>query len=125
MVSAGQLAATLRGFVYLARGSRATVALLRHAMPSAKPTIVWSLWSGYLGRGGLIPEFCAAHGMEPVLIHSSGHAHPKDLARLAERLRPKAVVPIHIEAAPRFGELMPNVHLLEDGEAVEVASLLG
>lgn len=124
-VSAGQLAATPGAFVYLARGSRATVNLLNFLLQTAGPTIIWSLWSGYLSRGGPIPEFCAANGIEPLLIHSSGHAHPEDLAELVDRLRPKAVVPIHTEAASRFSELMPNVHLVKDGEPIEVASLIG
>lgn len=124
-VSAEQLAATPTRFVYLARGSRATVALLRRLVPTTRPTIVWSLWRGYLDRGGPIPDFCAAHGMEPLLIHTSGHAHPEDLASLADRLRPQGVVPVHTEAADRFSEFMPNVRLVNDGEAVAVESLMG
>ncbi len=124
-VTAKQLAADPGAFVYLARASGATVALLRFLIPTAKPTIVWSQWSGYLKKGGPIPTFCAEHGVEPLLIHSGGHAHPEDLVELVRRLAPKAVVPIHTEAAAQFAQIMPNVHVIDDGEAVEIGSLIG
>jgi len=124
-VTAEQLAADPGAFVYLARASGATVALLRFLIRTAKPTIVWSQWSGYLKKGGPIPTFCAEHGMDPLLIHSGGHAHPEDLAELVRRLAPKAVVPIHTEAAAQFAQIMPNVHVIDDGEAVEIGSLIG
>jgi len=123
-VTAEQLAADPGAFVYLARASGATVALLRFLIRTAKPTIVWSQWSGYLKKGGPIPTFCAEHGMDPLLIHSGGHAHPEDLAELVRRLAPKAVVPIHTEAAAQFAETMPNVRVVDDGEAVELGSLM-
>ena len=124
-VTAEQLAADPGDFVYLARGSGATVALLRFLIRTAKPTIVWSQWSGYLKKGGPIPTFCAEHGVEPLLIHSGGHAHPEDLAELVRHLMPKVVVPIHTEAAAQFAQIMPNVHVIDDGEAVEISSLIG
>jgi mRNA degradation ribonuclease J1/J2 len=67
--------------------------------------------------------FCSDQGIDPVIIHSGGHAHPEDLQLLVSRLRPKAVVPIHTEAASLFGNLMPNVRVLQDGVAVSVSSL--
>ena len=122
-VTAEQLAAEPGAFVYLARASGATVALLRHLAGTAAPTIVWSQWEGYLRKGGPVPTFCAEKEIEPLLVHSGGHAHPEDLAELVQCLGPRAVVPIHTEAAARFGELMPNVRPVNDGEAVEVGSL--
>jgi ribonuclease J len=125
-VSAEQLASNPRGFVYLARSSTATVALLRYLMKTTRPTIIWSQWRGYLKRGGPIPRFCHEHGIEPVLIHSGGHAYPEDLSDLVCRLHPKAVVPIHTEAAEQFAGLLPNVKVraLKDGEPAQVASLI-
>jgi len=124
-VTTQQLVADPGAFVYLARASRATVALLGRLMAGTVPTIVWSQWSGYLKKGGPVPAFCEKHGMEPLLIHSGGHAHPEDLARLVRCLAPKAVVPIHTEAAAQFPEIMPNVCMVDDGETVEIDSLMG
>ena len=123
-VKSEQLAANPSGFVYLARSSGATVALLRYLSRTKLPTVVWSMWQGYLKKGGPVPNFCAENGIQPVVIHSGGHAHPNDLADLAMRLHPKAVVPIHTEAASQFATFIPNVRVVTDGEEVDVASLI-
>jgi ribonuclease J len=124
-VTPEQLAADPGRFVYLARANKDTVDLLDRLGVDPSPTIVWSQWGGYLQKGGPVPEFCTRRGIEPVLVHSGGHAHPEDLARLVNRLQPKVVVPIHTEAASRYGDLMHDVRLVRDGEPVEVASLTG
>jgi ribonuclease J len=77
-----------------------------------------------LEKGGPVPRFCDENGIEPHIIHSGGHAHPEDLADLARRLHPRAVVPIHTEAAPQFADFIQNVRVVNDGEAFEVASLI-
>ena len=118
------MAANPRGFVYLARSSRATVDLLRYLARTACPTVVWSQWSGYLKKDGPVPSFCDENGIEPYIIHSGGHAHPEDLADLARRLHARAVVPIHTEGAPQFADFIQNVRVVNDGEPVEVASLI-
>ena len=123
-VQAEQMATEPRRFVHLARSSAATVALLRFLTRTTRPTLVWSQWSGYLKKGGPVPRFCNERGIEPKIIHSGGHAHPQDLADLVARIKPRAVVPIHTEAAPQFAAIMPNVRILNDGEAAEVATLL-
>jgi len=91
---------------------------------TTRPTVVWSQWSGYLKKGGPVPSFCDENGIEPYIIHSGGHAHPEDLADLARRLHPRTVVPIHTEAASQFAAFIQNVRVVNDGEAVEVASLI-
>ena len=123
-VSLEQLAANPSGFVYLTRSSGATVKLLHSLARTRRPTIVWSQWSGYLKKGGPVPRFCEELGIKPKIIHSGGHAHPTDLGDLAHRLHASAVVPIHTEAAPQFGDFIQNVQVVNDGEAVEVASLI-
>jgi ribonuclease J len=123
-VTSEQMAANPRGFVFLARSSGATCALLRYLAPTTHPTIVWSQWRGYLDKGGPVPSFCAEHSIDPLVIHSGGHAHPEDLADLASRIHPGAVVPIHTEAASQFAAFISNVRVVTDGEAVEVASLI-
>jgi ribonuclease J len=123
-VTSDQLTANPRGFVYLARSSGATVALLRYLVRTTRPTVVWSQWSGYLKKGGPVPRFCDEHGIDPLVIHSGGHANPEDLADLASRLHPRAVVPIHTEAASQFADIIPNVRVVTDGQAVEISSLI-
>lgn len=123
-VTKEQLAEEPSRFVYIARSNSATVALLQYLLKAKLPTIVWSQWGGYLKKGGPVQGFCWEHNIEPVLIHSGGHAHPEDLVRLAKSLRPKVVVPIHTEAASMFKEMMTNVRGLNDGEGTDLALLL-
>jgi hypothetical protein len=123
-VTSEQLAANPGKFVYLARSSNATVALLRYLTKTMRPAVVWSQWSGYLKKGGAVQDFCKEKEIESILIHSGGHAHPADLIDLVSRLHPDVVVPIHTEAASQFSELMPNVHVFKDSDAVDLKSFV-
>lgn len=79
--------------------------------------LVWSQWRGYLeeGRSRAVLDFLAQHGMPHVVHHTSGHAAPADLRRLAETIRPKTLVPMHGLAPERFREINPDVTIVEDG----------
>ncbi len=68
---------------------------------------VWSLWSGYLGPpyDAELRPFLARHDLEPVLIHSSGHASVPDLERLVIALKPRRLVPIHTFGGDRYADL--------------------
>lgn len=123
-VTSEQLAADPSRFVYLARSSGATVALLRYLAKTALPTVVWSQWGGYLKKEDAVKRFCDENDIVPVLIHSGGHAHPQDLASLVNRLCPRVVIPIHTEAASQFSALMPTVRVVEDGEVVDIGKLI-
>jgi ribonuclease J len=118
------MAADPGAFVYLARPNSATVALLERLIKTAQLTVVWSQWSGYLEKAGPVPAFLAKHAIEPLLVHSGGHAHPQDLVELVLRLGPKTVVPIHTLAPEQFSGLVPNVVGLEDGEVADCRDLV-
>ena len=74
--------------------------------------VVWSLWDGYLDQpsGKRLQTALQSANVPLVQHHTSGHATPADLARLAHALRPEAIVPIHTEApdayASTIGELV-------------------
>jgi ribonuclease J len=124
-VTAEQLSQDPSKFVYLARSSEATVALISYLSKIKMPTIVWSLWSGYLKKGGSVPRFCDQHKIKPLLMHSGGHAHPEDLSSLVKNLCPSVVVPIHTEEALRFSDIMPTVRNVNDGEAADIGLMIG
>jgi ribonuclease J len=79
---------------------------------------IWSQWDGYLdepsGKGFL--QKCDALSVPTEIIHTSGHADPIDLGRLAIAVAPKAILPIHTFHGDRFPELFPNVVRVADGE---------
>ena len=84
--------------------------------------VVWSLWPGYLKEpsGQRLQKTLQAAGVGFALDHTSGHAPVADLQRLAEAMQPGRLVPIHTEAADRYGEFFTNVEFHDDGEWWEV-----
>jgi hypothetical protein len=48
--------------------------------------------------------------------HTSGHADPATLVRLAKALNATMVIPIHTEAPGFMQTLIPNVRILRDGD---------
>jgi len=115
-VSADEIAAAPRRFALLFRPG--VVAALERRGLLRGATLVWSQWRGYLedGRGAATLELIARHGMRREDLHTSGHAAPRDLRRLAETLMPKSLVPIHTAAPERFRELYDAVDPRPDGE---------
>jgi len=84
--------------------------------------VIWSQWDGYLrdGPGARLKSDCQARGIPFDVIHTSGHASPPDLKRLAAAVAPKHLIPIHTFERDRFPELFDNVLLVDDGQWIEV-----
>jgi len=84
--------------------------------------VFWSQWDGYLkDRAGMqLKEECVARGIPFESVHTSGHASPGDLKRLAAAVAPKRLIPIHTFERLRFPELFDNVTLVDDGQWIEV-----
>lgn len=102
--------------------SSAVNEMLKAKALTSSGMVVWSLWPGYLKDGGskkLIKALEEA-GVPFVLDHASGHAPVGDLQRLVHALMPHRLVPIHTEAADRYGDYFKNVELHSDDEWWEV-----
>jgi ribonuclease J len=84
--------------------------------------VIWSQWDGYLteGAGAMLKLDCEARGIPFESIHTSGHASPGDLKRLAAAVAPKRLIPIHTFERERFPGLFDNVSLIDDGEWIEI-----
>ena len=79
--------------------------------------LIWSLWPGYLDRDKLdLRDWAAGHDMAFEVQHTSGHAHVGDLKRLAERIAPSCVVPVHTLHPGDFEGLFANGTRYADGE---------
>jgi ribonuclease J len=80
--------------------------------------LVYSQWWGYFENER---EFWTTHGIEPIPVHTSGHALVSDLQALAQALRPRIILPVHTrhpEAYPAlFGE---KALVLPDGQSLEI-----
>jgi len=84
--------------------------------------VFWSQWDGYLqdGAGQKLKQECAALNIPFASVHTSGHASPGDLKRLAAAVAPKRLIPIHTFERLRFPDLFDNVLLADDGQWIEV-----
>ena len=80
--------------------------------------LIHSMWSGYRGGDGYaeIDAWRIAHGMPLHQVHTSGHASPSELKRIAIALAPDVLVPIHSEMPERYGDLYSHVSCHADGE---------
>ena len=91
----------------------------KSALQGAK--LFYSLWPGYLVRGGFdLRAWCVSNGVTFEIHHTSGHAGVSALKRLVKALEPKRLVPIHSFAPERFQSLFQNVQTANDGEWFEV-----
>jgi len=84
--------------------------------------VIWSQWEGYLedGTGARLQAECEARGIPFETIHTSGHASPSDLKRLAAAVAPERLIPIHTFERDRFPKLFNNVVLVDDGQWIEM-----
>lgn len=83
----------------------------------------WSQWDGYLAEGSAGAKLKAdleARGVAFESVHTSGHASPGDLQRLARAVAPRRLIPVHTFERQKFPELFDNVKLIDDGEWTEV-----
>jgi ribonuclease J len=85
--------------------------------------VFWSQWDGYLaaqGTGAALKADCERRGIPFESIHTSGHASPGDLKRLAAAVAPKRLIPIHTFERDKFSLLFDNVALAEDGQWIDI-----
>lgn len=114
------LAAGRDKYVFLGASSAARELIDAGALHGG--TAVWSLWPGYLREpsGQRLVAMLAAADVPLVEHHTSGHAHPTDLQRLAGAFPTARLVPIHSEATLNFDLHFSHVEHHVDGEWWEV-----
>lgn len=79
---------------------------------------VWALWAGYLKKPAeqRYLDFLDRNDIPMEVHHSSGHAHLKDLQRMASAVSPRRLVPIHSFGTDLFKNHFGNVEMRTDGE---------
>ena len=115
-IETGEIAANPGKFVLLFRANMFDELAAAGALDGA--FLFWSQWRGYLENNSTarLQAACAEHAIAIESLHTSGHASPRDLQKLAKALSPRKVVPVHTEAPAQYARLMENVHLARDGE---------
>jgi ribonuclease J len=83
---------------------------------------VYSQWEGYWEQGSYdkLKEWLKRNNIEKISIHTSGHASPRDLKRIAQAIKPKKVVPIHTFQPELYCEHFFNVEVHDDNEWWEI-----
>ncbi len=83
--------------------------------------LIYSQWPGYLDRERVNTRaWCAQHGLDFEILHTSGHADVRTLVELARCVAAKRVIPIHTDSPGRLGELIAGATPVHDGEWIEV-----
>ena len=116
-----ELAGAAPESVLLFRGSMRQDLEQANALRGAR--LVWSMWEGYKAdpRFASVLAWADAHGIPVASLHTSGHASVSDLKRFVAALNPRRVIPIHTAEPALYARLLPDVHRLADGEALDLA----
>lgn len=80
-------------------------------------TCLFSYWPGYLREPRLqsLTEAVNAAGGQFLQRHASGHAHPDDLRRFVEDVRPRLLVPVHTTSPEAWAKWWVGTKLAMDG----------
>ena len=76
--------------------------------------------SGDRDKRRQVEEWLKDNGIRMESLHTSGHAAPITLQRLATTLAPRRLVPIHTFERDKYPDLFDNVTIHEDGTWWEV-----
>lgn len=81
-------------------------------------SFIYSQWEGYWNQGNFkdVGKWMKKHAIPKHNLHTSGHASPVDLKKLADAIDPKTVIPIHTFEPDQYQSLFKNVTQLNDGE---------
>jgi ribonuclease J len=71
--------------------------------------MIYSMWKKYLEEDETLRKWLESNNIRLEYIHTSGHADTKTLAKFADAVNPKILVPIHTENPEMYQELFKNV----------------
>jgi ribonuclease J len=120
-ITADEMGRSPERFVVLFRQSMQSW-LYRAKLPQ-DVTCIFSYWPGYLREPRLQPLTAAvkAAGGGFLQRHASGHAHPDDLRRFVEEVRPRLLVPVHTTSPEKWANWWSRTRIAMDGKPVTVA----
>ena len=111
------------GIVMLARPSSAKEIFDKKYFDLLKAKWIYSMWHGYLDTDKKFAPMAKKFKESGVCdehIHTSGHADMATLKKLAEKIKYKALIPIHTSEPERYKKLFKNVTIASDGEVLAI-----
>ena len=86
-------------------------------VPLDDASLIYSMWPGYLDRNKIdLRDWCRQRRARFTIVHSSGHAHVRDLQRMAVAIDAGRVIPIHTVHPEGYASLFDGVAPVEDGK---------
>ena len=116
-----ELAADPDRYLVLARDSMAAELSEGLGGLAENALFLYSLWRGYWEEEKMqkLRGWVEERKMNLVYAHTSGHAYPATLQRLAEALAPKQIIPIHTLFPEEYPALFRQpVRIVHDGEGI-------
>lgn len=112
-ISLEEIHANRKKYVFKLNFASCDILKNKGMLPGAQ--LIWSQWKEYFTRES---GFWTKQNIAPLFIHTSGHAWPEDLVRLADAMAPSHIVPIHTAQNHLYSKLFPNtsISILKDGE---------
>ncbi|GHV49882.1 MBL fold hydrolase [Deltaproteobacteria bacterium] len=119
-MSARKLAQTPERWVIMARGSLVDEYAGQGVVPNADDAWIWSLWEGYLKMGSTqsMKDYFAP--CRKICLHTSGHANQEMLVRFATAMRPKMLIPVHVEECRQFVKVFSDAIQLNNGQYLDI-----
>ena len=108
-------------YLVMARDSMASELSEQFGGLAENALFLYSLWRGYWEEEKMQILRCwvGEQKMNLVNVHTSGHAHPATLQRLAEAMSPKQIIPIHTLFPEEYQALFRQpVRIVRDGEEI-------
>lgn len=98
---------------YVVKGNGSINQQILTRLERDKINIIFSMWKGYLDKGGQFEEY------KDIIIplHTSGHAYIEDLQKMVDMMKPKFLIPVHTEYKEKYKELFSAAVIeLSDGQ---------
>ncbi|NDV24738.1 MBL fold metallo-hydrolase [Desulfovibrio sp. JC022] len=110
---------------YLMRLNENYTGYILDRLEGKSATVIYSQWAGYLDNrcthyNAKAAELRDREDCKFDLIHTSGHAVVEDLKRFVEAVQPQRIIPLHTEYKELYASTFSNVHVLEDGQVLEL-----
>jgi len=111
------------GYLVLVRDTMVEELTEKLSQSAENALFLYSLWRGYWDKENMavLKNWVTERHMDHVYAHTSGHAYPSTLRRLAEALSPRQIIPIHTACPENYGDYFTQeIRIANDGEAIGI-----